>query len=153
IGDELRRVEGVGDVFIFGQQDYSMRVWLDPEKMAVRGLTASDVSNALREQNVQVGAGQLGQEPAGGGPPVPFPVSNVGRLAEPRQFEEVLLKPTDDGHKVRIKDVARVELGARSQDIANKLNGKPSTGIGVFQLPYANALETADLVRTKMEDL
>ncbi len=152
IGDELRRVEGVGDVFIFGQQDYSMRIWLDPEKMAVRDLTASDVVKALREQNVQVASGQLGQEPTDAAQ-IQLPVSTLGRLMEPRQFAEIIVKAADDGRKVRIKDIGHVELGARSKDIINKLNGMPSTGIGVFQLPYANALDTANLVRDKMEDL
>src|SRR5437868_12934691 len=114
--DEIARVEGVGDVGQFGQQDYSMRVWLDPERLSALGMTASDVTNAVREQNRQVAAGHFGQQPAAVGPSFEFPITTVGRLTEPAQFEEIVLRSDSEGRKVCIKDVGHVELGARNLD-------------------------------------
>jgi multidrug efflux pump len=164
--DELKRVDGVADVFNFGQQDYSMRVWLDPDRLASLNLTAGDVVNAIREQNMQVAAGIMGQQAAGTGRPFEFTITAKGRLSEPAEFEDIVLRTTEDGRKVRIKDVAAlpredandkkrygVELAARNQDVASKIDGHPCTSLAVFQLPYANALATADRVRAKMEDL
>jgi multidrug efflux pump len=153
IADELRRVDGVGDVFLFGQQDYSMRVWLDPDLLASLNLTAGDVVAALREQNLQVAAGEVGQPPVSGGRPFAFTVSTLGRLSEPEQFADVVLRVGDDGRKVHIRDVGHVELGARNQDVASKLDVHPCTSLAIFQLPYANAIATADRVRQKMEEL
>jgi multidrug efflux pump len=151
--DELARVEGVGDIFLFGQQDYSMRIWVDPEKLSSRGMTAGDVAAALREQNAQVASGQVGQQPIRRGQEYQMTLATLGRLSEPEQFADVILKSMPDGRVVRIKDVGRVELGAKSQDIVARVDGLPTTSIAVFQLPDANALDTADRVIAKMEDL
>jgi multidrug efflux pump subunit AcrB len=153
IRDALARVEGVGDVFEFGQQDYSMRVWLDPERLADRNLTATDVIRALREQNVQVAAGQVGQPPVPTGLDFQYTMTTQGRLAEPRQFGDIVVKTGSDGQVTRLRDVSRSELGARNQDTLCKLDGRPSVGIAVFQLPTANALDTATRVRVAMREL
>ncbi|MBV9122950.1 MAG: efflux RND transporter permease subunit, partial [Planctomycetes bacterium] len=151
--DEVKRVEGVGDVFLFGQQDYSMRVWVDPQKLAVLGLSAGDVVKAIREQNIPVAAGQLGQPPIRDNQEFQFTVSTLGRLSDPGQFDDIILKATPGGRVVHLRDVGYTELGPKSQDISARLNGKPCTSLAVFQLPDANALDTADRVRAKMEDL
>jgi multidrug efflux pump len=153
VKDELARLEGVGDLNMLGQQDYSMRVWLDPAKVASRGLTTADVVNAVKEQNVQVAAGQIGQEPASQTPDFQYPVSTLGRLAEPEQFADIIIKTGSNGQITRLRDVAWVELGAKSQDQSCWLDGRPAPGIAVFQLPGSNALETAERVRSKMEEL
>ena len=114
--DALARVEGVGDVFSFGGQDYSMRVWLDPDKLQSRNLTAGDVIRVLREQNVQVAAGQIGQPPVPQGQDFQYTVSTLGRLVEPEQFADIILKTGTDGEVTYLKDVARTELGAKNQD-------------------------------------
>ncbi|MFO0864885.1 MAG: efflux RND transporter permease subunit [Gemmataceae bacterium] len=147
------RVEGVGDVIIFGQQDYSMRVWLDPDKLASRNLTAGDVLRVLREQNVQVAAGQIGQPPVPNGLDFQFILGAQGRLADPEQFANVVLKTGTTGEVTYLRDVSRSELGARSETTLSRLDGTPSVGLAVFQLPSANALDTADRVRSKMREL
>jgi multidrug efflux pump len=151
--DELARVEGVGDIFLFGQQDYSMRVWVDPERLASRNMTAGDVVDALREQNVQVASGQVGQQPVPQGQEYQVTLATLGRLNEPSQFADVVLKATPDGKLVRLRDVGRVELGSKSEDVVARVDGLPTTSIAVFQLPDANALDTAERVIAKMEDL
>jgi multidrug efflux pump len=153
VKDELSRVDGVGDVFLFGQQDYSMRIWVDPQRLAARGMTAGDVVAALREQNVQVASGQIGQPPVGRGQQFQMTLATLGRLSDPEQFADVVLKTAPDGRQVRVKDIGWVELGAKNMDILARVDGKPTTSIAVFQLPDANALDTAERVRTKMEDL
>jgi hydrophobe/amphiphile efflux-1 (HAE1) family protein len=153
VRDELLRVDGVGDVFNFGQQDYSMRVWVDPDRLASLNLTAGDVLNAIREQNKQIAAGHVGQQPSAGGAPFEFTLTALGRLSEPDQFEDIVLRSTDDGRQIRVKDVGRVQLGARNMDATSKIDGHPATSLAVFQLPYANAIGTADRVRQKMEEL
>jgi len=153
VKDELARIDGVGDVTMFGQQDYSMRLWLDPDKLASRQLTATDVVNALKEQNVQVAAGQIGQPPVPKGIEFQYTMSTLGRLREPEQFAGIVLKRTADGRVTYLRDVARVELGAKTQDQTCTLDGKSSAALAIFQLPGSNALATADRVRAKMEDL
>jgi multidrug efflux pump len=153
IADELRRVDGVGDVFNFGQQDYSMRIWVEPDRLASLNLTAGDVANAIREQNLQVAAGQVNQPPNPAGKPFEYTLTTVGRLSETKQFEDIVLRTTPDGRQVRIKDIGHVVLGARNQDVTSKIDGHPCTSLAVFQLPYANALDTADRVRAKMDEL
>jgi multidrug efflux pump len=161
VKDELLRLSGVGDVTFLGQRDYSMRVWLDPDKMAARNLTASDVFNAVRSQNVQVAAGQIGQEPVPKGQQFQFTMSTLGRLAEVEQFADIIVK-TEPGNRqqgrpssqvVRVRDVARIELGAQQYDQASRLDGQPTVGMAVFQLPGSNALEVADKIKRKMVDL
>src|SRR5438552_15022948 len=130
--DELARVEGVGDVTIFGQQDYSMRVWLDPDKLQSRNLTAGDVIRVLREQNVQVAAGQIGQPPVARGQDFQYTMNTLGRLVDVEEFANIVLKTGTDGEVTYLKDVARTQLGARSQDQLSRLDGKPSAGLAIF---------------------
>lgn len=153
VRDELSRLEGVGDAILFGQRDYSMRVWLDPDRMTSRGMTAGDVVKALREQNVQVAAGQVGQQPAARSVDFQYTMTTLGRLTEPEQFAQIIVKSGDRGQITRLCDVGRVDLGARNQDVNNYLDGTPTANIGIFQLPGSNALETAKLVKNKMKEL
>ena len=153
IRDELVRLPGISEVLVFGQRDYSMRIWLDPDKLAVRNLTVSDVVAALREQNAHVALGQIGQPPAVDGQVKQMPLAVRGRLMHPEEFENIVIKFTADRRSVRIRDVGRVELGARSEDISNRFDLKPTVGLAVFQLPDANALDTADSVQAKMAEL
>ncbi len=151
--NEVARVDGVGDVRIFGQQDYSMRVWVDPDRLAARNLTAGDVIAAVREQNMQVAAGEVGQPPSAAGVPFEFTVHTRGRLSEPAQFADIVLKTGADGRKVHIRDVGRVELGARNKDVTSRIDGHACASLAIWQLPYANALQTADNVRARMDEL
>src|SRR6202048_2055457 len=132
IKDAIARVEGVGDVFIFGQQDYSMRVWLYPDKLQSRNLTVGDVIRILREQNVQVAAGQIGQPPVPRGQDFQYTMSTLGRLVEADQFADIVLKTGSDGEVTYLRDVSRSDLGARNQDTLARLDGKPSSGVAVF---------------------
>jgi len=151
--DRLARLEGVGDVFVFGARDYSMRVWLDPDKLASRNLTSGDVIRVLREQNVQVAAGQIGQPPVSRGQDFQYTLSTLGRLVEAEQFADIILQTGADGEVTYLKDVARTELGARNEDQNLKLDGKPSAGLAIFQLPGSNALDVADRIKAKMREL
>jgi hydrophobic/amphiphilic exporter-1 (mainly G- bacteria), HAE1 family len=141
VRDSLKRVPGVADVLIFGERKYSMRLWLDPVRMAGRGLTAPDVVNALSEQNVEVAAGQVGQQPAKEGQQYQISVRAVGRLSEASQFDNIILKTNADGTLVRLKDVGRAELGAEDYSSDLQFNGQDAVGIGVTQLSTANALD------------
>jgi multidrug efflux pump subunit AcrB len=151
--DELARLPGVGDITYLGQRDYSMRVWLDPERMAFRNLTATDVVSAISQQNVQVAAGQIGQPPVPTGQVFQYTMSTLGRLRDPDQFAEMIIKSDIEGRVVRLKEVARIELGAREYDQACTLDGEPSVALSIYQRPGSNALETARVVRKKMEEL
>jgi multidrug efflux pump len=151
--DALARLEGIGDIFTFGGQDYSMRVWLDPDKLQSRGLSAGDVIRVLREQNVQVAAGQVGQPPVPKGQDFQYTVSILGRLVEAEEFANIIINTGKDGEVTYLRDVARTELGAKSQDQSLTLNGKPSIGLAIFQLPGSNALDVADRVKAKMREL
>jgi multidrug efflux pump len=152
IKDAIARVEGVGDVIILGQQDYSMRVWLDPDKLQSRNMTVGDVIRVLREQNVQVAAGQVGQPPVPRGQDFQYTLSTLGRLVEPGQFADIILKTGTDGEVTYLKDVSRTDLGARSQDTLSRLDRRPSSGVGVFLLPGSNALDTADRIKATMRE-
>jgi multidrug efflux pump len=151
--DAMARVEGVGDVLILGQQDYSMRVWLDPDKLASRGLAAGDVISVLREQNVQVAAGQIGQPPVPAGQDFQYTVSTMGRLSDAEQFANIVLQSGSEGEVTYLRDVSRIELGARNEDTRSRLNGQPTAGLAIFQLPGSNALYTADNVKARMAEL
>jgi multidrug efflux pump len=153
IKDPLTRVDGVGDVLQFGQQDYSMRLWLDPDRLSSRNLTAGDVIRALREQNVQVAAGQVGQPPVQTGLDFQYTVGAQGRLLEAEQFAGIVVKTGSDGQVTYLRDVCRSQLGARSQDTLCRLDGKPSVGLAVFQLPTANAFDTASRLKALMRVL
>ena len=151
--EELQRLPGISDVTIFGQRDYSMRLWLDPEKLAVRNLTPADVVAAVRQQNLPFAAGQIGQPPSGGDQPYQFTLSALGRLVEVDEFERMVVKRGAQGQLVRVKDVGRVELGAKAQDVSNRFDTKPTVGLAIFILPEANALETADAVKHAVEEM
>jgi HAE1 family hydrophobic/amphiphilic exporter-1 len=141
VRDALKRIPGVADVIVFGEGKYSMRLWLDPGRMAGRGLTAPDVVNALSEQNVEVAAGQVGQQPAIAGQQFQISVRAVGRLSETSQFENIILKTNSDGTLVRLRDVGRAELGSESYGNKITYNGQQAIGLGVTQLSTANALD------------
>jgi multidrug efflux pump len=153
VKDALARLNGVGDVLLLGARDYSMRVWLDPEKLASRNMVANEVVNALHEQNVQVAAGRIGQPPVPAGIDFQYTINTLGRLLDPEQFAEIIIKTGDKGQVTRLRDVARVELGAKNSDVNSYLDGKPSIMLAVFQLPGSNALATADGVKAEMARL
>ncbi|MBN9429678.1 MAG: multidrug efflux RND transporter permease subunit [Burkholderiales bacterium] len=151
--DELKRLPGVADVTIFGARDYSMRVWLKPDRMAQLGVTASDVATAIRAQNAQYAAGKIGAEPAPPGQSLVYTVTARGRLVEPEEFGEIVVRAGGPSGVLRLKDVARIELGAQSYDAFNTLDGKPTIGTAVFLQSGANALDVAKAVKTKMAQL
>jgi multidrug efflux pump subunit AcrB len=151
--DELSRLAGVGDITYLGRRDYSMRVWINPEKLAARGLTATDVVAAINEQNTQVAAGQIGQPPVPSGQVFQLTMSTMGRLMDPDQFANIILKSDPNGRLVRLRDVADVRLGAENYDQTCTLDAKPSVALSVYQLPGSNAIQVANAVRTKMEEL
>jgi HAE1 family hydrophobic/amphiphilic exporter-1 len=151
--DLLSRINGVGEVMIFPQSDYSMRIWLNPRQLRSRNLTTEDVLSAIREQNVQVAAGQIGQPPAPRGQNFQYTVNVLGRLTEIEQFEDIIIKTDEGGRITRLKDIARIELGGKSYDLTSSLNGAPSASIAIYQLPGANALDLAKQVRTTMKAL
>jgi multidrug efflux pump len=167
IVDELKQLDGVGDVTMFGQLDYSMRVWLDPDKVASRNLTASDIVSALRAQNVQVAAGNLGRPPVPRGQAFQYTLSTQGRLIQPEEFGAIIIRTGEDGAITRVRDVVSdvrevvddtgtkrklggVQLGAKNEDTGCTLDGKPSVGLPVYQLPGSNALQTADRIKAEM---
>ncbi|HEY4973343.1 MAG TPA: multidrug efflux RND transporter permease subunit [Steroidobacteraceae bacterium] len=153
IKDELSRLDGVGDVQSFGGGAYSMRVWLDPEKVATRGLTAGDVVAAIREQNIQVAAGQLGAPPSANGANFQLAINTKGRLIDETDFENIIVKTSDSGQVVRLRDVARVELGSDNYALRAMLNGRTAVAIPIFQRPGSNAIAISDAVRAKMVEL
>ncbi|HLN28537.1 MAG TPA: efflux RND transporter permease subunit [Gemmataceae bacterium] len=153
VKDELARVDGVGDVQLFGQQDYSMRVWIDPDRLAMLNMTAADVANAIREQNRQVAAGHFGQQPAPSGQPFEFTITTLGRLSDPAEFDDMILRTDSSGREVRLRDVGYTELGARNLDSTSKLDGMPNGSIAIFALPDANSIATAQRVRKKLDEL
>src|SRR6516164_366280 len=161
VKDELARVTGVGDVTFLGPRDYSMRIWLDPQKLAARNMTAGDVIRAIREQNVQVAAGRLGQPPAPAGQNFQLTLNTLGRLESEEQFRAIVVKTDADGSATYLRDVVSedrrgqkgVELGAKNYDVNSYLDGDPAITLAVFQLPGSNAVETAKAIRTRMEEL
>ena len=153
IKDALARVDGVGDVSFLGAREYSMRVWLDPDELSSRNMTAGDVVAALREQNVQVAAGRLGQSPAPAGTDFQIALNTLGRLANEEDYRDVIVKSGAEGQITRLSDVARIELGAKNYDVSSFLDGRPSVGLAIFQRPGSNALSTADAIRAEMRRL
>lgn len=153
IRDELSRLAGVGDITYLGQRDYSMRIWLDPEKMAARNLSSDDVVKAIGEQNVQVAAGQIGQPPVPSGQVFQFAMTTLGRLSSVEQFSEIIIKNDSAGRVVYLRDVARIELGAQAYDQVCTMDRKPSVALSIYQLPGSNAISTARTVKAKMEEL
>lgn len=150
VKDQIGKIAGVGRVGLFGSGDYAMRVWLDPSKLAARNMAASDVIGAMREQNVQVAAGTIGAQPSGA--PFEFPVNVQGRLKSVEEFENIIVK-ADKAAVIRLRDVARVELGANSYSLRSLLNNKPAVAVPIFQLPNSNALNISAAVRERMEEL
>jgi multidrug efflux pump len=161
IKDQLARVTGVGDVSFLGPRDYSMRVWLDPQKLAARNMTAGDVIRALREQNVQVAAGRLGQPPAPAGQNFQLTLNTLGRLESEEQFRDIVVKTDADGSATYLRDVVSddrpgqkgVELGAKNYDVNSYLDAEPAITLAIFQLPGSNAVDTAKAIRAQMEEL
>jgi HAE1 family hydrophobic/amphiphilic exporter-1 len=154
IVDPLKRLDGVGDVQIFGERRYSMRVWLDPDKLANLGITAVDVQQAIQEQNVQVAAGKIGQSPAPAGTPFEMQVNTTGRLSDPEQFRDIVVR-TDAkaGSVVRLRDVARVELGALQYASSGFFGKDPTVVVALYQRPGSNALQLQQRVKAKMDEL
>ncbi len=159
VKDELLRLPGVSDITYLGQRDYSIRAWLNPQKLAACNITANEVADAIAAQNVESVAGQVGQPPAPEGQPFQLPVNALGRLTDPEQFGDIVIKASSGGTQgpspgiVRLRDVARVELGALNYDQSCTFDGGPSVALGIRQLPGTNALDVADLVRRKMKQL
>ena len=151
--DELKRIKGVGDATIFGGQDYSMRIWLRPDRMAQLGVTTSDIATAIRAQNAQYASGKIGQEPAPADQQLAYTVVAKGRLLEPEQFGNIVIRANGSRGALYLKDVARIELGAQSYNVRTTLNGQPGTGIPIFLQNGANALDTANAIKDKMDEL
>lgn len=151
--DQLKRVPGTTNVQIFGAKDYAMRVWLKPDRMTQLKVTVEDVARALNEQNAQFAAGKIGQSPNGGNQEMVYTVTTKGRLATTEEFENIIVRSNPDGNQMRLKDIARVELGSKDYDFIGYFNGKPATLVGIFLQPGANALEAAKQVNTVMTGL
>ena len=150
--DELSRIPGVGYASVFGAGKYAMRIWLDPDKLVALGLSPQEVIQAVQQQNQEVAAGQIGMPPTATGQSFQYTVNVTGRLQRPEEFGQIIIK-TDNGRITRLKDVARVELGAESYGLAFRLDGQSAAGIQIFQSPAANALATAELIKAKMAEL
>ncbi len=153
IRDRLIRLDGVGDIVIFGEREFSARVWLDPDRLAAFGLTAGDVVAAIREQNIQVSGGTLGAPPNDQNAAFEVAVTTQGRLEQPKEFGEIIVRSTDEGRIVRVRDVARVEIGARSYTTNSYLNNKTAVALGIFQRPGSNALAGSDQIIATMDEL
>jgi hydrophobe/amphiphile efflux-1 (HAE1) family protein len=151
--DTLKRVPGMGDVTVFGAKDYSMRIWLNPDRLAMKGLTVTDVANAVRDQNGLYAAGRIGAEPIDGEIEFTLPVITSGRLQEPEEFEDIILRADPDGSMLRLRDVGRVELGSLSYDSFGRLNGNPTTFILAMLQPGANALSSMQGLEAALEEL
>src|SRR5262247_926972 len=150
--DAIKRVRGVGDVKNFTAQDYTMRIWLRPDKLASLAITPQDIQKAIQEQNAQAPAGRIGAKPGPPGTESQFKVRALGLLKDPKEFEEIIIRSNPDGSQVKIKDVARVELGAQTYDLRARLNRSPAGAIGIYLAPGANAIATADNVKKILEE-
>jgi multidrug efflux pump len=153
VRDTLARLPGVGDVHLFGSGDYAMRVWLDPNKVAARGLTASDVVAAIREQNVQVAAGSVGKQPSSADVATELLINTKGRLSSEDEFGAIIVKTGSNGERVQLRDLARIELGASDFSLRSLLDNKPAVALPIFLLPGSNAIATSDSVRATMKEL
>lgn len=153
VTDELKRVPGVGDASAFGSRDYSMRIWLDLDKLSQNNLTPSEVAQVIQEQNAQFAVGQFGQEPMRKDIVFTYSINTHGRLIKPEEFGNIIIRSNPDGSSLRLKDIATIELGAETYTVYNKFNGKDAVGFGVFLQPGANALEVASNVEKKMKEL
>src|SRR4029453_6689444 len=153
VRDILLRLDGVGDLIIFGEREYSLRIWLDPEKLSALGMTAGDVVQSLRDQNVQVSGGSIGAPPNDSNNAFQYTVTTQGRFEDARDFRYVIVKSTDDGRLISLSDVARIELGAKDYVTNSYLNGKPAVALAIFQRPGTNALAAADEIISTMKRL
>lgn len=153
IVDELSRIEGVGQVEAFGSGEYSMRVWLDPDLMRVRGITSSDVMAAISSQNIEVSAGSVGAQPEGNSQNFEFTLTSQGRLADADEFAGIVVRANPDGSLLRLRDIGRVDLGSSSYSMTSDVSGRSAGLIGIYQLPGANALKVAQAVENRLEDL
>lgn len=153
IVDELSRIEGVGQVEAFGSGEYSMRVWLDPDLMQVRGITSSDVMAAISSQNIEVSAGSVGAQPEGNSQNFEFTLTSQGRLADADEFADIVVRANPDGSLLRLRDIGRVDLGSSSYSMTSDVSGRSAGLIGIYQLPGANALKVAQAVENRLEDL
>jgi HAE1 family hydrophobic/amphiphilic exporter-1/multidrug efflux pump len=151
--DRLKRVPGTTNVQIFGAKDYAMRIWVRPDRLAQLRLSPGDIARAVGEQNAQFVAGKVGEPPTAGGQEVVYNITTRGRLSDPREFEEIILRANPDGSRLRLKDVARVELASRDNTFIGKVNGRPATLVGIFLQPGSNALDVAKEVKTTMAEL
>ena len=153
VKDELARIDGVGQAMIFGGGDYSMRIWLDPDRVAARAMTAGDIVRAIREQNVQVSAGAIGAPPQPGARDFTLSIHAEGRLVTEEEFGDIVLKTGTNSQITRLRDVARIELGASEYALRSLLNNQPAVAVVIFQAPGSNAIEISDDVRAKMAEL
>src|SRR4051812_6872054 len=153
VRDILLRLDGVGDLIIFGEREYSLRIWLDPEKLSALGMTSGDVVQALRDQNVQVSGGSIGAPPTNTGTAFQYTVTTQGRFNDARDFRYVIVKSAEDGRLIQLQDVARIELGAKDYVTNSYLNGKPAVALAIFQRPGTNALAAAAEIQNKMKEL
>src|SRR2546425_1852857 len=153
VKDVLARIPGAGDVEVFGSGDYAMRIWLNPDKIAAQNLTASDVVNAIREQNVQVAAGAIGQQPVSQPLNFELQINAKGRLISEEEFGQIIVKTGPHGEKTLLKDLGRIELGASGYSLRSLLNNKTAVALPIFQSPAANAIQLSDNVRHKMDEL
>src|SRR6185369_11905034 len=151
--DELKRLPGTTNVQIFGAKDYAMRIWLLPDRLAQLKLTPTDVATAINEQNAQFAAGKVGQTPTGGKQDLVYTITTRGRLADPKEFGQIIVRANPDGSTVRLSDIARVELGAKDYEFLGRYNGQPATLIGIFLAPGANALEVGKRARAAVAEL
>ena len=153
VRDILLRLDGVGDVLIFGEREYSLRIWLDPEKLSALGMTSGDIVDSLRRQNVQVSGGSIGAPPNDNGSAFQYTVTTQGRFEDARDFRDVIVKSTEDGRLILLRDVARIELGAKNYVTNSYLNGKPAVALGIFQRPNTNALAAAEEIQKTIKEL
>jgi multidrug efflux pump len=151
--DEIKRIPGTTLVQIFGAKDYAMRIWLRPDRLAQLKVSPGDIFRAVNEQNAQFAAGKVGEPPTGGGQEVVYNVTTKGRLSEPKEFEEIILRSNPDGSRLRLKDVARVELAGKDYTFIGQYNGRPATLVGIFLQPGANALAVGKAVRARVDEL
>ena len=151
--DEIRRIKGVGSADLFSSQDYSMRIWLSPDKLADYNMTPQDIISAIKEQNAQYAVGQFGQQPLDKELPYTYSVNTKGRLVNEKEFGDIILKSDEQGGLLRLKDVARIELGSQDYSVSSTFNGEPAVAFAIYLQPGANALETAEMIRNKMQEL
>lgn len=153
VKDRLARIEGVGDISSLGEQKYSIRIWLDPDRMAALKISSSEVISAIEAQNVQVSSGALGDAPSPKGQAMRLALSTQGRLKDPEQFEQIVIRAESDGSNITLGNIAKVELGAESYHSQSMVNGKPGAALAIYQLPSANGLEIAGKVRKELDEL